>query len=189
MHPPFAEAGAGGTPDRPILWTEEKGEAVASTGDSDFGPVDWGPIDFGGLCFNGHDVPRGARYCPQCGTPATAPSGAGAPLAPPASWPPQPVAAHRYPAPGYGHPAPGYGWAGPWARRRLNPAAVVAVVLSLVWFYGLASVTAVVLGHVSLRQIDRSGDRGRGLAVTALVIGYLGLVMTVVFLTLLAARA
>ena len=26
--------------------------------------------EFGGMCFAGHDVPRGAFYCPSCGAPA-----------------------------------------------------------------------------------------------------------------------
>ena len=178
---------------------------MASTGD----------IDFGGLCFNGHDVPRGARYCPQCGTPATAPSGTPPPPPPPLPAPAPGYATYpRGPAgygtgygagyapyrPGYapppatwspGWPAPGWpagGYAAPWARRPLNAASVVAVVLSLVWFWGLASLTAVIVGHVSLRQISRRGERGRGLAVTGLVIGYLGLALTIVFITLTATR-
>ena len=172
---------------------------MASTGNSEFGG-----IDFGGLCFNGHDVPQGARFCPQCGTPATAPSGrvpgppaaaVAAPMPAPA-WPPHGYGyGHR---PGYGWPAPppawpapgyGYGYGGPWVRRPLNAAAVVAAVVGLLWIYGLASLTAVILGHISLRQIGRSGERGRGLAVTGLVIGYLGLALTVVFFTLVAVRS
>lgn len=26
--------------------------------------------EFGGMCFAGHDVPKGAHYCPRCGAPA-----------------------------------------------------------------------------------------------------------------------
>lgn len=36
----------------------------------------------------------------------------------------------------------------------------------------LAAVVAVVLGHVALARVRRSGESGRGLAIAALVVGY-----------------
>lgn len=62
---------------------------------------------------------------------------------------------------------------------RLNKLAVAAIVLAAIaaaglWVFGVAvlAVFAVGAGHVSLNQIQSSGERGRGLAIAALVIGY-----------------
>lgn len=64
-----------------------------------------------------------------------------------------------------------------------NVLAVVAFVLS--FFVALAGI---VCGHIALSQIKRSHERGRGLAVAALVIGYASLaVIVVVYLLLFAA--
>jgi hypothetical protein len=60
--------------------------------------------------------------------------------------------------------------------------ALLGVVLTSV---GVLAVFAVGAGHVSLAQIQRRGERGRGLAVAALAIGYaiavLGLISTLYF--------
>jgi hypothetical protein len=62
---------------------------------------------------------------------------------------------------------------------RLNKLAVAAIVLAAIaasglWVFGVAvlAVFAVGAGHVSLHQIHSRGERGRGLAIAALVIGY-----------------
>jgi len=62
--------------------------------------------------------------------------------------------------------------------RRLNPLAVVSLVCALLlWSMGgLGSIAAVVTGHLSLNQINRSGGTqyGRGAALAGLCIGYVG---------------
>jgi hypothetical protein len=58
-----------------------------------------------------------------------------------------------------------------------NTLAVVAFVLSF-----FAAIPAVICGHVALVQIRRTHERGRGLAIAALVIGYLGLAISIVFI-------
>lgn len=60
---------------------------------------------------------------------------------------------------------------------RTNGLAIASVILGLVWMWWMGSIVAIVLGHLALGQIARSGGRqtGRGLAVTGLVLGYLGL--------------
>ena len=52
---------------------------------------------------------------------------------------------------------------------RTNGLAIAAFVLSLCGF----SLLPVILGHVSLGQIQRTGEGGRGFAIAGLVIGYL----------------
>ena len=59
----------------------------------------------------------------------------------------------------------------------LNGFAIASLVLSLVWFWWVGSVLAVIFGHLALGQIGRSGglQRGKGLAIAGLVVGYLSL--------------
>jgi hypothetical protein len=51
----------------------------------------------------------------------------------------------------------------------LNTLAVVSIATAATGFGGIAGV---ITGHVSLAQIKKSGERGRGLAIAGLVIGY-----------------
>ncbi len=67
---------------------------------------------------------------------------------------------------------------------RTNPRAVAALVsgvcqLGYLYFKPLALlvVATIVLGHIAMRQTRRTGERGRGLAKTALILGY-GLLLT-----------
>ena len=62
--------------------------------------------------------------------------------------------------------------------RRLNPFAIAAVVAGVFWFGWIGSIAAVIMGHVALGQIARSGGRyyGRTAALAGLALGYFGLV-------------
>lgn len=59
---------------------------------------------------------------------------------------------------------------------RANPLAVAALVCGLgqTVLWPLATVPAIVLGHVARRQIRRTGERGGGLALAGLVLGWIG---------------
>jgi Domain of unknown function (DUF4190)/Domain of unknown function (DUF1707) len=61
--------------------------------------------------------------------------------------------------------------------RRTNGLAIASVVSAVFWMWWLGSIAAVVMGHIALRQINNSGGRqtGRGIAITGLALGYLGL--------------
>jgi Domain of unknown function (DUF4190)/Domain of unknown function (DUF1707) len=61
--------------------------------------------------------------------------------------------------------------------RRPNGLAIASVVVGVLWMWWLGSIAAVVMGHIALRQIERSGgtQTGRTAAVSGLVIGYFGL--------------
>lgn len=50
--------------------------------------------------------------------------------------------------------------------------------ISLTCFGGLL---AVIFGHVALSQIKHSGEDGRGLAIAGLVIGYIGVGLTILY--------
>ncbi len=77
------------------------------------------------------------------------------------------------PPPPYGYPAQqsSYGYPPP---RQTNTLAVAALVCAFVF-----APLGIVFGHVSLSQIKKSGEEGRGLAIAGLVIGYLVTILTV----------
>lgn len=87
-----------------------------------------------------------------------------APTAPPAA-PTPPPAQPAYPA--YGQPAQGY-YAPP-----TNTLAIVAMILSLVGLLtGITAIVGAILGHVAMGQIKRTGENGRGFALTAIIVGW-----------------
>lgn len=58
-----------------------------------------------------------------------------------------------------------------------NSAAIVGMVLSLMGAltgFFPASIVGIIMGHIARRQIRRRGERGNGMALTALWVGYLG---------------
>jgi predicted PurR-regulated permease PerM len=70
------------------------------------------------------------------------------------------------------------------APARTNPLAIAALVCGIVQFgagifkgLGLAGIAAIILGHVAVRQIRRSGESGRRLAKAGLILGYAGLAL------------
>ncbi|MHA3022252.1 peptidylprolyl isomerase [Mycobacterium sp. BMJ-28] len=87
-----------------------------------------------------------------------------------------------YPPPPYGYgPPPGY----PPAPRPTNSLAVAALICAF-----LVAPLGIVFGHVSLSQIKRSGEEGRGMAIAGLVIGYVVTVLgtLVLVFTILVTR-
>lgn len=74
----------------------------------------------------------------------------------------------------------------PVAAAQTNSLAIVAFVLSLFGFIsGLGFIAGIICGHISLSQIKRSHESGRGLAIAALVIGYVMVVLGIVLIALL----
>lgn len=53
--------------------------------------------------------------------------------------------------------------------------AIVSLIMAIVF-----PLLGAVLGHVSIAQIHRTGEQGKGLALAALVISYLSLTISVV---------
>ncbi len=62
-------------------------------------------------------------------------------------------------------------------QRRVNGLAIVALVCGVMWMGWLGSLAAVIMGHMALGQIARSGgaQTGRAAALAGLAIGYFGL--------------
>lgn len=62
---------------------------------------------------------------------------------------------------------------------KMNVLAIVSLVASILSSF-FFSIVAVVTGHIALRQIKRTGEQGRVLAIIGLVLGYLGLAGAIV---------
>ena len=89
---------------------------------------------------------------------------------------PQPPAYTAPAAPQYQTvPAPGYAQAP--AAAPTNTMAIVSMISSIIgWFaFGSLCIVGVILGHISLKQIKTSGEGGRGMALTGLIMGYIGI--------------
>lgn len=109
------------------------------------------------------------------------PAGPAAPPAYGAAQPAYEAAPPAYPAaPGYGA-APAYG--GYPAAPKTNTLAVVSLISSIAGvliIYFIGSIVGIVTGHISLSQLKTSGEGGRGLAIAGLIVGYVGLALTII---------
>lgn len=65
----------------------------------------------------------------------------------------------------------------PTNLAQTNAFALVAIILAFI-----QPIAAIVFGHMSLSQIKRTGDAGRGLALTGLIIGYVYVAFLVLFI-------
>jgi hypothetical protein len=69
-------------------------------------------------------------------------------------------------------------------QRRTNSLAVASLACGLgqIFFWFLAAIPAVVLGHMARRQIRQTGEDGQGMATAGLVLGWIGIALTVLFI-------
>jgi type IV pilus assembly protein PilA len=126
------------------------------------------------FCRNcGTANPDSGQFCSKCGQPLS--SGAGARTAP--GPVPVPGSSFRTPPPVSGD-APTSG------------KAIASLVCGIFTFFLPASIAAIILGHMSLSEIRKSAGRigGQGIAITGLVLGYLGVVI-IPFILIVAAVA
>ncbi|MGW5159554.1 DUF4190 domain-containing protein [Nonomuraea wenchangensis] len=85
-------------------------------------------------------------------------------------------------------PSGAYGYnpygAPPPPPRPTNGMAVASLVLGIVGMIscGLTSIVGVILGHIALARIKRSGEEGQGMAVAGLVTSYVMVVINVLLL-------
>lgn len=115
----------------------------------------------------------GAPAAPAYDTPAV--PAYGAPAAPPYGAPAYGQAA-AYDSSPYGS-APAVGGYG--SAVRTNVLAIISLVASIAGFIGLVPVigpiAAVITGHISLAQIKRTGEQGRGMALAGTIVGWVGI--------------
>jgi hypothetical protein len=71
-----------------------------------------------------------------------------------------------------------------WASRQSSNKAIASLVCGVLFWCAPASVAAIVLRHLALADIKRSANRitGHGMAVAGLVMGYLGIALTTLYL-------
>ncbi len=98
-----------------------------------------------------------------------------------------------YPGPSYGQqsygpqayaPAQNYGGYQVTGYAPTNPMAIASLVCGLTQFLGFWVVTgipAIIMGHVARRQIRERGEQGDGMALAGMILGYIGLVLAIVF--------
>ncbi|MEV8272866.1 DUF4190 domain-containing protein [Microbacterium sp. NPDC077184] len=116
------------------------------------------------------------------GSAATPPPAPG--YAPPPAYGPPAGAAPSYPAPsGYAAPAypqgasspQGYGYPSAPKTNTLAIVSLVSSLAALVVLPFIGSLVGVITGHMSLSQIKRTGENGRGLALAGTIVGWVGL--------------
>ncbi len=97
----------------------------------------------------------------------------------------QPYGQPAYGQPVYGQPA--YAQAGMVGQQQTNNKALISLILGICSFVIggnlLTGIPAIILGHMALREIDRSNQvqSGRPLALTGLILGYVATLGTVAF--------
>ncbi|MCW2288558.1 uncharacterized protein DUF4190 [Leucobacter luti] len=141
----------------------------------------------------GANVPQQPGYVPA-GSPASETAQPTVPLPPfpgqpqqaPAQQPfaqqaPQP---QRQPAPAYAQPAYSAGQTPASVPQgttldKTNTFAFLSIILAFI-----APVAGIVFGHMGLSQIKRTGDSGRGIALTGLIISYAWFAFIAVFMVL-----
>jgi Domain of unknown function (DUF4190)/Domain of unknown function (DUF1707) len=85
------------------------------------------------------------------------------------------------PVPYTGPPPP----VGPPSTNKLAIASLVCGVGQLVAFFP-AGIAAIILGHMARRQIRQTGEQGDGMALTGLILGYIGTIGVILVVLLLA---
>ncbi len=74
------------------------------------------------------------------------------------------------------------------AAARRNPTAVWSLVLAIVSLGGIGSIAGIALGVRAHRRISETGERGRGLAIAAVVIGVVTLFLSIAYWAYLGTR-
>lgn len=141
------------------------------------------------FCFRcGASMPDDSKVCPQCATPVenAAPAAAPAPSTPPpaSSWLNPPSAQPQYPQ-SQPYPQPGQPYYG---QQQVTDgkatASLVCGILSILCFGFLAGIPAIILGHMSRSNIQRSMGRlsGGGMAMAGLILGYASIAFSVLII-------
>ncbi len=133
----------------------------------------------------------GAASQPQPGA-APAPTYAQAPAYPQAPSYPQ---ASSYPQAPYGQPGSTPLGVGPYgapmpASTGTNGMSIAALVLGILWIYGIGSILSLIFGYISLGQIKRDPrQKGKGMAIAGVVLGWVGIVGAIIVIALIVYAA
>lgn len=96
----------------------------------------------------------------------------GQPYPPPPAYPapPQAYGQPPYPYP----PQPGMPYPYYYPPRATNGFAIASMVCGILWIYWVGSILALIFGYIARRQIRQRGETGNGMAVTGIVLGWIG---------------
>ncbi len=112
----------------------------------------------------------------------------------------QPYGVSPYPAQGYQqqygtppspvYPAQPYGQGYP-AAPSTNGMAIGALVASVAGtaICGIGSIVGIILGHIALNQIKRTGEQGRGMAIAGIIVGYAVVALVVLYIVVVVIIA
>jgi len=68
---------------------------------------------------------------------------------------------------------------------------VLSIIAFIIVFFGF-SLISIILGFIGLNQIKKTGERGRGLALWAIILGFvsivIGIIFWIVFVSVIAAN-
>ena len=125
------------------------------------------------VCVNGHQMVEGGRFCTQCG-------GSPAALT-------QPAMSGGYSAPAatsYGYPT---GPAGMAYVPNLPTSgfAIAGLILAIIG----VPLLSIIFGFVALSQIKAGKSKGRGMALAAVIIGFLWMAFAILLIVLSAASS
>lgn len=132
---------------------------------------------------SGHQAPEGTPppAYPQQGQPYQQGQAHQTPPAYPQQGYGQPYGQQGYPQQGY--PPPGYQQGYPqYGPPRTNSLAIVSLISAIVGFVlipVIGSIVAVITGPIAKKQIRATGENGSGMATAGIVVGWVGLVLTV----------
>ena len=88
----------------------------------------------------------------------------------------------QYQNPQYGNAPYVGGYQAPAATNTLAIVSLVLAILGLTFIPLVASVCAVVCGHISRGQIRRTGEGGSGFATAGLIVGYVSIALFVIII-------
>jgi uncharacterized membrane protein len=72
----------------------------------------------------------------------------------------------------------------PAQSDKFNVLAIIGFIASF-----FISIVGIVLGFIALSQIKRTGERGRGLALAAIIIGFVAIVLSIISVVVLGSIA
>ncbi|WP_431221318.1 DUF4190 domain-containing protein [Leifsonia xyli] len=70
------------------------------------------------------------------------------------------------------------------AEPRWNTMAIVAFIVTF-----FINIVGIILGFIALSQIKRTGEKGRGLALAAVIIGFISIVIGIIWVILIVSLA
>ncbi|NBP92119.1 MAG: DUF4190 domain-containing protein [Actinobacteria bacterium] len=76
------------------------------------------------------------------------------------------------------------------ASTGTNGMSIAALVLGILWIYGIGSILSLIFGYISLGQIKRDPrQKGKGMAIAGVVLGWVGIAGAIIVIALIVFAA